>query len=231
MNKKNMISIISAAFFFGAAWGLIEATLGYLLHLLTFLTIGLSGAILFPIGFYFMYKSYDKTKELETVLLVGVIAAIIKLSDFTLLVIHPALTLPVIKIVSPAIFIIFEACSVFFVLFMVKENVAKFNIGHAFITSFSWRLLFIVYQLILFFTGISRQFIDAGALGISRFVFIESTINTIIIFGFMLLLKPEKEKADKNKIIPIFSKHPIHLTISIILFFSTIAVHLLLKLG
>ena len=84
MSKKNMAGIISTALFFGAAWGLIEAALGYLLHLLTFFAIGLSGAILFPIGFYFMYKAYDKTKELKTVLFAGIVAAIIKLSDFVL---------------------------------------------------------------------------------------------------------------------------------------------------
>src|SRR4030042_419373 len=230
MNKKNIISIISTALFFGAIWGLIEATLGYVIHLLPVFSTGLSGAVLFPIGFYFMYSAYKKTKRIETVLYVGLVTAFIKLSDFLLPAIHPVLILPMVKIISPAIFIIFETASVFAVLYMINGNSVKFNIGHALIAAISWRILFVVYQYILFITGLSKMFISAGALNLLQFIFLETAINTIIIMGLMFLLKNREQKIEQEKIIPFFSDHVIPLTISVALFFSTIAVHIMLKL-
>lgn len=231
MNKKNIINIISLALFFGAIWGLIEATLGYALHLFPLFSTGLSGSILFPIGFYFMYKSYEKTKRIESVLYVGLVTAIIKLSDFLLPAIHPALILPMVKIISPAIFIIFEASSVFVILYMVKGNTVKFNIGHALIATFSWRVLFVIYQYILFVTGLSRQFINAGTWNLLRFIFLETAINTIIILEMMFLFKRREQKAEQEEYTPIFSDRTIPLTISVMLFFSSIIINILLKLG
>ncbi len=231
MNKKNIISIISIALFFGAIWGLIEATLGYMIHLIPVFSTGLSGAVLFPIGFYFLYNAYKKTQILETVLYVGLVTAIIKLSDFLLPVIHPALIVPMVKIISPAIFIIFESASVYAILYMINGNPVKFNTGHALFAAFSWRILFVVYQFILFITGLSKMFISAGALNLLQFIFLETAINTIIIMGVMFLLKNREQKAEQEKYAPVFSNHAISPAVSVLLFFSTIAVHIMLKLG
>ena len=231
MDKKNKIKIISTALFFGALWGLVEATLGYLIHLIPAFSTGLSGAVLFPIGFYFMYRAYEKTKRMETVMYVGLVTALIKLSDFLLPAIHPALILPMVKIISPAIFIIFEAASVYVVLYMIKGDPVKFNIDHALITVFSWRILFVVYQSILFITGLSKMFISAGVLNILRFIFLESAINAVIIMGLMFFFKNREQKAVRENHSFIFSNSFISLAISVVLLFSTITIHILLKLG
>lgn len=231
MDKKNIIRIISAALFFGASWGLIETTLGYVIHLIPSVSINLSGAILFPIGFYFMYTAYEKTKNVETVIYVGLVTAIIKLSDFLLPAIHPALIVSMDKIISPAIAIIFEAAFVYAVLYMIQGDSLKFNIGHALIAAVSWRIVFTAYQYILFITGLSEGFINSGILNILQFIFLETAINAVIIFVLMLLFKKKEQKEPQVEFGFIFSNNFISLTISIVLFFSTIAVHLLIKLG
>jgi len=231
MDKKNIIKIISITLFFGALWGLIEATLGYLVHLLPDVFSGLSGTLLFPIGFYFMYRAYEKTKRMETVMYVGLVTAIIKLTDFILPAIHPALILPLVKIISPAIAIIFEAVSVFIILYMINGNALKFNIGHAVITSFSWRILFFIYQYILFITELSASFINSGAMNLLRFIFMETAINAIIIMGLMFFFKNREQKALQENHSFIFSNSFISLAISVVLLFSTITINILLKLG
>jgi hypothetical protein len=231
MDKKNIIKMISVSLFFGAIWGLIEATLGYVIHLIPTVSINITGAILFPIGFYLMYMAYEKTKRIETILYVGLITAMIKLSDFLLPVIYPGLIAPMVKIVSPAIAIIFEAAFVYIVLYNIQGDILKFNIGHAIVAAISWRILFVVYQSILFITGLSKSFINAGVLNILQFIFVEATINSIIIFGMIFIFKKNEKKEIIEKYNPIFSNNAFSMMLSVVLFFSTIAVNLFLKLG
>jgi hypothetical protein len=231
MDKKNTIKMISAALFSGAIWGLIEATLGYIIHFIPTVSISISGAILFPIGLYFMYIAYEKTRRIETILYVGLITAMIKLSDFLLPVIHHGLTVPMVKIVSPAIAIIFEASFVYIVLYNIHGDILKFNFWHAVIAAVSWRILFVAYQSVLFITGISKSFINAGILNILQFIFVETAINSVIIFGMIFFFKKNGKNETMEKYNPVFPNNAFSLMVSVILFFSTIAVNLILKLG
>ena len=85
-NKK--LKMLFTVLFFGGMWGLVEATLGTVLHLPFFDNIGVYGsstAIMLPIAFYLMGLCYKKTNTLRTVAYIGLIAGIIKLSTFMLL--------------------------------------------------------------------------------------------------------------------------------------------------
>ncbi len=99
-NKRTIFTIL----FFGGLWGIIEATLGYLVH---FLPTGFPGMIMFPIAFYFMYSSYKNTNKQSAVFFTALVAGIIKLSD---------LFIPLkstMSAINPAVSIVLESLIVF----------------------------------------------------------------------------------------------------------------------
>ena len=52
MKREAVTKIAVVSLFWGALWGIAEATLGYLAHLISLIP-GIAGFIMFPIGFYF----------------------------------------------------------------------------------------------------------------------------------------------------------------------------------
>ena len=81
-NKKRILNILFAVLLFGALWGIVEATLGTVLHLPFFEAGKLftkSSVIIVPIAFFFMALCYKKTGSLLSVLFAGILAASIKL--------------------------------------------------------------------------------------------------------------------------------------------------------
>jgi hypothetical protein len=92
---------LSIALFWGSLWGLSEATLGHLLHLLRI--PGLAGFVMFPVAVFFMVKAYQDTNKLNMILATSVVAATIKLSDMLFPGISP------LDILRPAIAIICES--------------------------------------------------------------------------------------------------------------------------
>ena len=105
MNLKNLPIII----LFGSLWGIIEATLGYLLHLLP-VSIYISGTVLFPLVTWILYKAYTLTNSKTALMSIGILAALIKSVDFLLPFGSP------FKIINPMISIIFESLAVVFVI-------------------------------------------------------------------------------------------------------------------
>jgi hypothetical protein len=66
----------------GAAWGLAESTVGYILH---FIPIpGLAGMIMVPLGLFFLGRAYRETGHPAAILSVSAVAALLKLSNFFL---------------------------------------------------------------------------------------------------------------------------------------------------
>lgn len=81
--KTNILTIILSVLFFGALWGILEATLGTLLHLPFFDKFGIYGAsttIIVPLAFLLMSLCYKKTNALFSLPMMGILASIIKLS-------------------------------------------------------------------------------------------------------------------------------------------------------
>jgi len=76
-------SALSTALLWGAVWGLAEATLGHLLHLLR--VPGLPGLIMVPVAVMVMGRVAARSGSAATVFLAGAVAASFKLFDLFVL--------------------------------------------------------------------------------------------------------------------------------------------------
>ena len=80
--KPKFLSTLFSVLLFGGLWGIIEATLGTILHLPFFEGFGVFGktsSIIIPMAFALMAMCYKKTQSVYAVFLMGVLAALIKL--------------------------------------------------------------------------------------------------------------------------------------------------------
>ena len=64
---------------YGVLWGVIEISLGFLLHLLN---SSLAGAILIPIGVLFMWAAYNSTNRWWSIPLVSLVASLVRIIIF-----------------------------------------------------------------------------------------------------------------------------------------------------
>lgn len=91
---KSKIQSFLTILFWGSIWGIIEATLGWVLHA-TSLHHGTSN-ILFAFGIFCMLSASARSGKSSAVMLTAVVASVIKLADFLLPgveggVLHPAM--------------------------------------------------------------------------------------------------------------------------------------------
>jgi len=70
---------MAAAFLWGAVWGLSEATLGHVLHLLR--VPGLPGLVMVPLAVFIMGRAAARSRSAAAVFLAGAVAASFKLLD------------------------------------------------------------------------------------------------------------------------------------------------------
>lgn len=120
--------------FFGAVWGILEATLGYVLQ---FLPPLVSGSVMFPIAAMLMIVTYQNTKSKSAMIYVAAIAATIKAVNFFL----PGL--PPIKTYNPMIAIMLQSLvMVIFIPLIEKKPILAKAAGIA-LVGFSWRTLFL----------------------------------------------------------------------------------------
>lgn len=197
VDNKGKTSILSIILFWGALWGITEATVGYLLHMLPFRVP--TGSILFPIGYYFMQKSYKETKDLKSIFYTSSIAASIKLINLFIPMI------PIIKVINPFACILLEGLAVTLVvkLFEYEEEPIKYI--HSLIMSLSWR---IGYYIVCFTISIPLGIMKSSSvLDKNRFIeffFINGFINSLIIYFYSKFVA-KNNKESKLKYNPIFS--------------------------
>ena len=167
---------ISLIVFWGAIWGIAEATLGYFLHLLPFKFP--TGSIMFPIGFYCMQNVYESTGSLKSLFYTSVIVAIIKLVNLLM----PAVSL--IRVLNPAGCILFEGLAVALVyhIFNYEEGSLKFS--WALLMSGLWR---IGYYAMCFGIFIPLKMMESSSIlnlnSFMNFFIINGFISAIIIYG------------------------------------------------
>jgi|LGOV01.1.fsa_nt_gb hypothetical protein len=166
MNKK--LKLFTQIIFYGSIWGLIEATLGHVLH---FIPVTIAGSIMFPIAGLILYKAYKKTNSKAALFYIGFVAAAIKSIDFLL----PQLS--IFKTINPMLSIILESLVVVLVVTMItsKKPVNKYLALP--IASISWRTLFIGWMALQFvLTGNLAPYIKSFSLGF-EFVVISGLIS------------------------------------------------------
>ena len=120
--------------FFGAVWGILEATIGYVLQ---FLPPLVSGSVMFPIAATLMLVTYQNTKSKSAMIYVAAIAAAIKAIDFFL----PGL--PAIKTYNPMIAIMLQSVVMVIVIPLFEKKPILTKITGIALVGFSWRLLFL----------------------------------------------------------------------------------------
>lgn len=131
--KNNKLSLLFSIILFGSIWGILEASLGSLLHLQFFRGMGVfasTSVIMISIAYVLLSIFYKKTDKLWTIPLVGVVAGAIKLTS--------AFGLGFLDIVyKPAIYIVVESLAMFGALAITRpskvlsfKNLAGFAIGY-----------------------------------------------------------------------------------------------------
>ncbi len=167
MKEKN-----TTILFYGATWGLVEATLGYLMHLFL---VPFTGFVMFPIGVYFMRRGAMATDDKRAPVYISMIAASIKLVD---------LLLPntvVIKAVNPAIAILLQGVVVSIFLIVKESDLLRKGI----LASLAWRLGFIGIVYLESLSGTQMRLLSSGAMGILRYLTVDALVNGLLIYGIV----------------------------------------------
>lgn len=180
-----MLSIITAIIVWGGLWGIFEATVGYLVHLLP---ISIGWFIWYPIACFFMFNVYRKTKRSRDVILVGVLAACIKLLN---------LFLPgrIDRVLNPAVSIIFEALTLAAVIFIYKHLTTgkkKSLIIRAISVlsmNTSWRILYALYLLFLVPDWIREISVISSTNALITFFVVHNLLTSLILFGGSIIIK------------------------------------------
>lgn len=199
--KNEHLKIASIALFFGAIWGILEATLGSVLHFegiaKTFLS---SSIIMLPIAYFLMGGAYKASGKIRAMLYAGLVAASIKMFAFFIPGIQPQ------YVINPAVSIVLESLMlVVFVKVIKPENILSVkSIAVVVLANIAFRMTFTLYQLatVVPFGATSFTFVDGALLfneaGFVKFnltQFALSSLYTIALGGIgYLVIKPFKNK-------------------------------------
>ncbi len=179
---KKHICIIA---FYGAIWGLVEATLGHALHILP---VKLGWMLWFPIAFYFMKIVYLKTGKHWSVIITALIAAIIKLVDLFAPV-------RIDYVINPAVSIVLESLAVYTIFRVVSRY--RINKSSIILINTSWRILYILYVLFL-----PEYLIEISPISslqsFLNFFIIDNIVTSLFIYVIGIILQKTKSSA-KNE--------------------------------
>jgi hypothetical protein len=196
--KNNRIDFISKVVFFGAVWGILEATLGFALHLLPAL---IAGSLMFPLVMFILYRAYRATGSRKAILYVAIIAIMIKSTNFFLPWLFPA------KTYNPMIAMFIQSLLVFMVVPMLSKQNLLQQISAITIVSISWRVLMIGYYFLTYLATGFQDFRIASVDPAVSFILYEGLISAGFTIGVMLLTNQIKgiEKLDRRRISPLIS--------------------------
>lgn len=176
MSSENRTRVLPTVLVYAAAWGFVEATLGYLLHLLRRLTPlpGLTAYILFPIGFFLMLAAYRASGKTWSILAVAAVTAAIKVTSGFL----PSVDW--IFVGNPAISILAEGLIVFGAASIVRFGADWTALPKATAVSIAWRALFLLAVVLL---PVQKGILMKGTTALLTFVFVDSLVNGLVIGG------------------------------------------------
>lgn len=190
---KKSFKLAAQIIFFGAIWGLAEATFGYLLH---FLPPTAAGLVMFPVAVFILVKAYKSMGSRWALIFVGMVAAGIKAVDFLL----PGMS--VFKTINPMISIVFETLVVAVAYPMLTSAKQPARIVASFGVSVGWRLGYIIYMLAQFLVlGNMTKFISDPMLTL-QFVLLNGVLSAILVYGVLLI---EERTSLNAKFRPIYA--------------------------
>lgn len=161
---KNLKDIL----FFGALWGLTEATLGFILHLVA---APIAGLVMFPIGFFFMWQARLRTDSVYAPMQVAAVAASIKLVN---LFVAPLW----ITATNPAIAILLEGGFVVVFLASAKRKTPI----RCLLATYGWRLGYLAFLFVLLSAEFKLRLLDGGWASVFPFVTIDALVNAALVF-------------------------------------------------
>lgn len=165
---------VSYILFYGALWGLLEATIGHVLH---FIPATIAGSVMFPIASVILINAYMTLQSKKDLMVIGIIAASIKSVNFFL----PALS--IYKTINPMVSIIFEALLVVGVIAVVTHKKESFKVGGFVGASVGWRALFLGYMGVQYLiSGNLAPYLADGTL-LVQFLVIEGLISALFAYG------------------------------------------------
>ena len=172
MNKN--LNTLKLIVFFGALWGIFEATLGYLLHLIP--VPFFAGSIMFPFAALILMKAYKTLESRKALLGVGAVAAAIKAVNFFMPVF-------VWKVANPMASIIFETLVVVGIASLMvsrKPLTQAFGFVGA---SVAWRALFLSWYAMQYATTGFLADQIASISTMATFAILQGTFSGLLAYG------------------------------------------------
>ncbi len=196
--KNNKLELITKIVFFGAVWGILEATLGYVLH---FLPMLISGTLMFPLVMYVLYRAYKSTDSRKAVFFVGLIAIMIKSTNLFLPM------LPAAKTINPMIAMFVQSLLVFILIPLLESDKQVNKVSAVVVASLGWRLVVIGYYAVNYLTTGFLSFYLESFNSIFTFVAIDGLVSALLAIVLLLSLGDIKvtKKIDSVHINPLIS--------------------------
>lgn len=172
MNKQ--LNTLKLIVFFGALWGIFEATLGYVLH---FIPVPFfAGSIMFPFAALILLKAYKSLESRKALLGVGAVAASIKALNFFMPVF-------VWKVANPMASIVFETLMVTAVVSLMVSRRPAMQVSAFVGTSIAWRALFLAWYGMQFATTGFMADQIASFTAMASFALLQGAFSGLLAFG------------------------------------------------
>jgi hypothetical protein len=210
----NQRKILWISLFWGALWGLAEATVGHFLHWIS--VPGIAGFVMFPIGLVFMVQAFKHSGKVSVIFFTALVAANVKLIDLFL----PAHSL--FAVTNPAVAILCESLAVMLAFSLKGSRRVLSSLSHVWGIAFIWRLVYAASTFALGSIFPIQSFTEMGSSHIFRFFLLDSLANAILILAVINTLK-----ISPPSIIHHIRKHPAFYAIP--LFIAALSLELLLK--
>lgn len=180
---KRFSANLTVILFWGTVWGIFEATVGYLIHAVSF---PYSFLVWYPASCFFMANVYRKTHSALSMLFVGLFSGSMKLLN---------LLLPgrIDKVINPAISIVFEAMAFALAVFVVNRYFAKIKgqwYWQAVIVlcvNTGWRMLYCLYLLLLVPDWMRDVSVISSSEKLIPFMVTQNALTSLLVFAGLLL--------------------------------------------
>lgn len=174
--QKTKLQLVSIILLYGSIWGLVEATVGYVLHWLPAL---IAGSILFPFALMILRHGYLQTQSRMSVFLMGVVAAAIKSVNLFM----PNLT--IWKAINPMVAILIEAAFASIIVGVLSKDRLLKTALLVGVAAIGWKVAFVLYQAANgYLIGAYAPYLQSVS-GLVQFVFIQGSLSWI--FALTLL--------------------------------------------